>query len=116
MSSDIPNNAQDTNLERGMGEVPDENVDLDEFTGEIPVDDEISEDDEIDTIDFHNPPSNEHLWNGFRYQWVHQNDIPVENRPQRWHLYKQNMQLQLGIDSVVIPEAYRMTDHQSEIN
>ena len=122
MSSDIPNYTQDTNLERGMEEIPDGNVDSDEFTGEIPVDDEIladdeiGEDDEIATNDFQNPPSNEHLWDGFHSQWVHQNDIPVENRPQRWHLYKQSMQLQLGIDSVVIPEAYRLTDNQSEMD
>ena len=44
MSSDIPNYTQDTNLERGMEEIPDENVDIDEFTGEIPVDDEIPAD------------------------------------------------------------------------
>ena len=89
MSSDIPNYTQDANLERGMEEIPDENVDIDEFTGEIPVndevpaDDEIGEDDEIATNDFQNPPSNEHLWDGFHSQWVHQNDIPVENRPLR---------------------------------
>ena len=100
MSNDTSTVDQHTNLERGMGEIPNDNVEfigenLDEFTGEIPANDEISEDDEI-KIDFQNPPSNEHLWDGLRYQWVHQNEIPIENRPQRWHLYKQNMHLQSG--------------------
>ena len=105
--------AQDDNLERGREEIPDENVEflgeiLDEETGEIPEDD-----DEIDVHDYLNPPSNKHIWDGFKCEWIHQDVIPITDRPLRWQLHKQSMRMQLGYDSVVIPAEYRMTDNQS---
>ena len=106
--------AQDDNLERGREEIPDENVEflgeiLDEETGEIPEDD-----DEIDIHDYLNPPSNKHIWDGFKCEWIHQDVIPITDRPLRWQLHKQSMRMQLGHDSVVIPIEYRMTDNQSD--
>ena len=98
-----------------LGEIQDHDNDLgdiqDHEDGLGEIQDQEVED--IPTFDPLAPPSAEHLWNALSGGWIHQEEIPEDQRSRWWLAYKENVLLCTGQDTVIIPDAYLHPPHHN---